>query len=267
MKEGVPIEQVDPQPIVRKGAETATDWEFKDEALYLYEKARIIRDRLIDPIARIDREELPDPVIGFKDMRNYKVLAEYLLVRDEIGLTSRINFNTEHYKIKGGKKEWKWGRWAQLETITHEYIHLKQHKIQGHASHGQEFVEECEKIGLHPLPGVGCHTAVADEPFAILMAEWGIERPEDVPFDKKKKISWFRADDKRKGRSSLNKWICPDCKLNVRIGIKADPQLIHEPCGSMLINADNLPQTLWINGEREPIINEESRASQGRSPR
>ena len=223
MKEGTLIENIDPQPVVRKGAETASDWEYKEEAAFLYDKAIGLRERLIDPIARIDRAELPDPVIGFKDMRNYKVLAEYLLVRDEIGLTSRINFNTEHYEQKDGKMEWKWGRWAQIETLAHEYIHLKHHKVFGEASHSKEFVEECEKIGLHPLPGVGCHTEVADEPFAILMKEWGIERPEDVPKDDRKlKTDYFRQGEKRKGRSSLKKWVCPDCSLNVRIGVKRE---------------------------------------------
>ena len=129
MKE-ILLETANPQPEVRRNAETAVDWEFKDEAAYLYDKAIVLRERLIDPIARIDRKQLPDPVIGFENLRNYKVLAVYLLNRDEVGLSCRINFNTEHY-IPGenGNKVWRWGRWAQLETLAHEYVHLWEQQV------------------------------------------------------------------------------------------------------------------------------------------
>jgi len=212
------IEVHNPQPEVRKNAEKAVDWEFKDEAQYLYLKGVQLRDRLIDPIARIDRGQVPDPVIGFENLRNYKVLAEYLLVRDAVGLSCRINFNAEHYIEKDGKKEWRWGRWAQLETLTHEYIHLWQQQLNiGKPGHGKEFTEKMESMGLHPLPGFGCHMAVADEPFSILMKEWGIERPDDVPYDDRK-IDWFKNGKEIKGRSSLSRWSC-GCQ-NARIGAK-----------------------------------------------
>jgi hypothetical protein len=38
------IEFPDPQPEVRKNAENAPDWEYRDEAKYLYEKAVILRE-------------------------------------------------------------------------------------------------------------------------------------------------------------------------------------------------------------------------------
>ena len=82
MKE-ILIETANPQPEVRRNAETAVGWEFKEEAAYLYEKAIVLRERLIDPIARVDRQQLPDPVIGFDNLRNYKVLAEYLVIREK----------------------------------------------------------------------------------------------------------------------------------------------------------------------------------------
>jgi hypothetical protein len=41
------------------------------------------------------------------------------------------------------------------------------------------------------LPGVSSHVAVADEPFSILMKEWKIEIPNDVPTDNRKK-DWFK---------------------------------------------------------------------------
>jgi len=48
-------------------------------------------------------------------------------------------------------------------------------------------------------------------------------------------IDWFKwfmdqMGKGRKGRSSLHKWTCPECRLNVRIGIKGNPEIVHEPC-------------------------------------
>ncbi len=220
------IDSPNPQPFIRNNAEKARDWEFKDEAQYLYQKAIVLRERLIDPIARIDRGQLPDPVIGFENLRNYKVLAEYLLYRDAVGLTCRINMNTEQYEEKDGNKVWRWGRWAQLETLTHEYIHLWQQTVgerpfkpsESVNSHNQEFIEKCESIGLHPMPVFGCHVAVADAPFSILMKEWGIERPDNVPTLVEGKLDWFKLGKEQNGKSSLSKWSC-GCQ-NVRVGTK-----------------------------------------------
>ena len=250
-KNGVEIDKIDPQPAIQKGAETASDWEYREDAKYLYDKAKGLRGRLIDPIARIDREQLPDPIIGFKDLRNYKALAEYLIIRDELGLSCRINFNTAHYVETNGKRTWKWGRWAQLETLAHEYIHLWQQQVgSGKPSHGKEFIDKCEEIGLHPMPGVGCHTTVADEPFSILMAEWGLKRPGDVPRDDRK-VDWFiNPGDlkKRKGKSTLAKWTC-GCQ-NARIGTKEFCATCNKPeCGNVFVLADGLTHTIY-EGER-----------------
>lgn len=224
------IEIINPQPEVRRNAEKASDWEFKEEAAYLYEKAVALRERLIDPIARIDRMQLPDPVIGFDNLRNYKVLAEYLVIRDAVGLSCRVNFNTEHYIPQDSKLVWRWGRWAQLETLVHEYTHLWEQQVgNGRPGHGKQFVGKMESMGLHPILGIGCHIAVADEPFAIVMQEWGIERPSDVP-TADGKSDWFKNGKELKGRSSLHKWTCPECGLNVRMGIADDPMLRHHTC-------------------------------------
>ena len=138
------VEMINPQPEVQKNAEKARDWIFREEASYLYDKAIVLRERLIDPIARIDRKELPDPVIGFENLRNYKVLAEFLITRDAVGLNCRINLNTEHYIKKEDKLIWRWGRWAQLETLAHEYIHLFQQQVgSGKPSHGKDFIDKC----------------------------------------------------------------------------------------------------------------------------
>lgn len=249
------IEFPNPQPAVRDNAEKAKGWEFQDEAQYLYLKAVQLRDRLIDPIARVDRGQVPDPVIGFENLRNYKVLAEFHLFRDGLGLPDRINFNTEHYQEKDGKKEWQWGRWAQLETLAHEYIHLWQKALNiGKPGHGFEFCQKCESIGLHPMPIFGCHIAVADEPFSILMKEWGIERPEDVPHDDRR-IDWFKNGKEIKGRSSLSRWSC-GCQ-NARIGAK-EFYAVCTKCGNEFkkIETDKVRQE--VPNERQGVSDHDS---------
>jgi len=81
---------------------------------------------------------------------------------------------------------WRFGRWAQLETLLHEQVHLWPQNFEedpvkpGKVYHNKEFVEKCESLGLHPMPAKGCHVAIADGIFAQLMGELGIERPDDV---------------------------------------------------------------------------------------
>ena len=77
--------------------------------------------------------------------------------------------------------------------------------------------------------------AVADGVFAQLMAELGIERPDDVLTIDGMKIDWFRflsdlEGKERKGTSTLKKWCCPECGLNVRMGVAGDPLLRHHAC-------------------------------------
>lgn len=202
---GVPIEYNNPQPEIRRHAENAPDWEYRGEAKYLYDKAVLLRERLIDPIARIDRDALPDPVIAFDNLRNKNTLAAYRLVRNPVGLECEITMNTQHYvdaKDEEGnpQKVWQFGRWAQLETLAHEYVHLKQQTVgedpvvigKKHTYHNKEFVDMCEAIGLHPKLGEGWHTQLADGPFEILMNELGITKPEGtekLPGDLN--IDWF----------------------------------------------------------------------------
>ena len=70
---------------------------------------------------------------------------------------------------------WRYGRWAQYETLLHEYVHLWQQTVgfgqepykpgKSKVTHSKEWVEKCESLGLHVMPDVGCHVTVADEPF------------------------------------------------------------------------------------------------------
>src|SRR5512141_850915 len=186
-KEGRLIEQFDPKPAIKKNAETAHDWAYSEDAKYLYGMAVVFRDRFLDPVLHTDRGRLPDPVISFDDLRNQKTLAAYTLHRNPQGLLDEITFNTKHYDEEDGKRVWHFGRWAQLETLLHEQVHLWQQNFgkspvrPGKVYHNKEFVDKCESLGLYPMPVLGCHLAVGDGVFAQLMAELGIERPLDVP--------------------------------------------------------------------------------------
>jgi len=128
MKEVIISNGTNPQPEIRRNAEAASDWEFHDEAARLYDLAVIFRDRLVDPILRLDRSQVPDPVISFENLRNNNVLAGYTLQRNPQGLLHEISLNTAHYQKVDGKQVWKYGQWAQAESLLHEMLHLKQQK-------------------------------------------------------------------------------------------------------------------------------------------
>ena len=97
-KEGRIIEQVDAKSAIRKNAELASDWAYQEEAIVLYNLAVRFRDELIDPLERIDRSRMSDPVISFDDARNKEVLATYTVGRNALGLKDEITFNIAHYK-------------------------------------------------------------------------------------------------------------------------------------------------------------------------
>jgi hypothetical protein len=266
-KEGVPINSFDPKPEIRRNAENARDWAYSEEAKYLYSMAVLFKDRFLDPVLRTDRGRLPDPVISFDDLRNRRTLAAYTLHRNPLGLLDEITFNTVHYDEESGRKVWHFGKWAQLETLLHEQVHLWQqnfgeHPVKpGRVSHNKEFVAKCESYGLHPMPVAGYHVTVADGLFAQLMGELGIPRPDDVPRDREEsKKDWFRPKPE-KGRSSLHKWVCPDCGLSVRIGVSSDPRLVHDACSEirgqkvLLVQADGLMHTIY-KGRKTQISDE-----------
>jgi hypothetical protein len=260
------LEFSDPQPEVRKNAETAWDWEFADEAAYLYRIANLFKDRFLDPILLTDRRRLPDPVISFDDLRNMNTLAAYTLQRNPQGLLYEITMNSQQYRDEKidskANKQWIFGRWAQLETLLHEQVHLWQQNFgadpfrQGRSQHNKEFVDKCESLGLHPKPGVGCHTRLADGPFELLMNELGIKPPDLITKPEVTEIDWFKwfldsQGKRRKGKSSLHKWTCPECGLNARMGIKDNPLIRHEPCeiktghAVFFVQLDGLTHTIY----------------------
>lgn len=237
---GVPLEDPQPYPEIRKNAENAPDWPYREEAAFLYRHASGFKDRFLDPVLLTDRRRLPDPVLSFEPM-NVKSLAAYTLVRNPQGLLYEITFNTKHCVEEEAEGErrlvWRFGRWAQLETLLHEQVHLWQQNFgedpvtPGRVYHNKEFIDKCESLGLHPKLDQGYHLRVADGLFAQYMKELGIEPPEDVPtLSKKDNVDWFKQGKTKKGRSTMIKWCCPECGYNVRVGRQGDPQLIHHPC-------------------------------------
>jgi hypothetical protein len=108
------IEFTNPQQEIRKNAETARDWEFTEEAGYLYRMATLFKDRLLDPVLLTDRRRLPDPVISFRDLRNLNTLASYTLARNPQGLLFEISMNTQQYKTIESLDLWALGTIGDL---------------------------------------------------------------------------------------------------------------------------------------------------------
>ena len=194
-----------------------------------------------------DRPPLPVAPIAIDNLRNMRTLAAYNVVPDEYGLNYRLTLNEQHYtdgKTEDGEeiKEWRFGRYAQCETLLHEMVHHEQQVRgkdpykPGKITHNKEFTERCEQFGLHPKLGEGYHLRPADGVFQDFMRELGIHPAEDavkVPEDPD--MDWFRwlikfYGQERKGKSTLKKWCCPECGLNVRMGIAGDPKLRHHTC-------------------------------------
>ena len=254
-KERELIERVDPRDAIRRHQETA-DWPYRDEAAFWYGISQEMDKRFFNGFVYPDGKKVPAPFIAFDDLRNKNTIACYNLFPDEYGIIEKITFNTAHYEDSVDDndkpvKVWQRGRYSQGETLLHEYIHLWQqigrgkdpYKWEKHRrdTHIKEFVAKAEDLGIHPMPVRGVHTKIATpgSPIDILLKETGIfppygayGKPED---DKQNWADWVLSKDKErpKGRSTLNKWVCPDCGLAVRIGIKSDPMLVHDVCSEI----------------------------------
>jgi hypothetical protein len=237
------IEKVDPKAVIKKNAEASYDWEWHEPYMLVSNISERFRDELIDPLERIDRERMPYPVIAFANAGNKEILGTYMVGRNALGIKDQITLNTVHFETVGAKKVFRYGLWSLLEVVLHEQVHLylnHRTEIDGkkRPAHGKEFVEKCLELGLHVRPVRGSHFQVADpdSPFGRIMKELGIEPPKDVPRSDPNR-DYFRPP-KERGKSTLNKWVCPDCNFSVRIGIKGDPELLHKPCGETLIRAE-----------------------------
>src|SRR5215216_4877305 len=67
----------------------------------------------------------------------------------------------------------------------------------------------------------------------------------------------YKDKEKPRGKSTLHKWVCPDCGLSVRIGINSDPRLVHDVCSGIkgekvfLVEHDGLKHTIFENTSEE----------------
>jgi len=272
-KEGRTVEYIDPKPAIKKHQETA-EWEYRDEAVFWYAVAQKMDDRFFNGLVYPDGSKVPTPVIAFRNLRNKNTIAQYDLFPDEYGITGKITFNTAHYRDEvdeKGKlvKVWERGKYSQGETLLHEYIHLWQqigrgkdpYKWMKHRrnTHNKEFVAKAEELGIHPMPVHGVHTKIASpgSPVDVLLREIGITppygaygKPDD---DAQNWADWVvqKGKVRPRGRSTLHKWVCPDCGLSARIGIKSDPMLVHDVCSEIkgekvfLVRDDGRSHTIY----------------------
>ena len=269
----VEIENFDASKAIRKHEETA-NWDYREEAQFWYGISQEMDKRFFNGLVYPDGKKVPAPVIAFDDLRNKNTIAGYDLFPDEYGIVGKITFNTAHYvdqEVENGKqtKVWERGRYSQGETVLHEYIHLWQqigrgkdpYKWEKHQreTHNKEWMEKARSLGLNPEGPAGVHTqpATPDSPIDILLREHGIFPPEGAyNISKINKENWgyylvYKDKEKPNGRSTLHKWVCPDCGLAVRMGINSDPRLVHDVCSEIkgekvfLVRHDGLRHTIY----------------------
>lgn len=232
---------------IRRAAEANVEDKYRDFRNLWHNRLDVIKQRFFpDFYTPTNKFDLPTPPVAIEDMRNYRYLASYHLVPDGYGLSDKLTLNKIHVIEEKGKHVWLFGEAALVETISHELAHekvnylIKQGKLpEDTPPHGDYFRDVVlSPLGIH-CNSQGAHDRPCDDPnspVGVLLKVWGI--PLQSPFDYSGiKISedwWdfilrFKGIE-RKGRSSLTKWHCPECGLNVRMGIKEDPRLRHQPC-------------------------------------
>ena len=250
-KKGVLIEKTNPQPLVRKNAETNREWEFQPVADKIYPKVEIIKQRLFDGVLTPDRNSpLPSPPVAIENLK-YKTLATYRLIPDGYGMNDKLTLNAKHFVSEDGVWVWDWGGdWGLYETITHEVAHLKhKHRGKSKPDHGPEFRGILLDLGIFcTSSGAQWNEAEEGKPFAILMQEWGVKRPENTQeLDEKSKVSYWEPEGERKkrGKSTLHPWICPECGQKLRATIKGDIDSTHDACGVKYIRADEVDRTIY----------------------
>ena len=190
-KQGVLIAQHNPSSEIRRTAEHNPEWSHGHEAAKLYRRADVIVERLYPTIHTPHFQgTLPPPLIAIESLRNKNTLATYRIVPDGYGLNFKLTFNEQHYideKDEGENKikVWRFGEWAQMETLVHELGHHWQQLLgddpyeqKSRVTHNQEFRMKMAELGIH-CTAEGYHDKFADvdSPFGYLMREWGIKPP------------------------------------------------------------------------------------------
>ncbi len=261
------IEVPNPQPEIRKAAETNPEWPYREFASNVYRRLDVVKERFFDGVFKSwDEKKMPSPPVAIENMRNWRWLASYNLVPDGYGISDKLTLNEEHMINENGVWKWRFGEWALWETVTHEVCHQWKHRKSGEPyvigkSEGHDskiFIPKLEELGIH-CNSKGQHTQQADldKPFGMLMKQWGISRPEIPPESQfNPDLSWFidwisKMGKEKKGTSTLNKWECPECGLKARIGIKGNPELVHDPCSEkkgekvFLVRVEKLHLTVY----------------------
>jgi hypothetical protein len=239
----------------------SADHPYRDVARRWYPIVDDMEATFFNGIVYPDGQKVPAPLLAFEEY-NKKSLAHVDLFSDEYGLIGKITVNTAYFVDfgeKAGKTEKKYvlGDYSLGETIIHEFAHVWQQfgprakdpfdqKKHHRVTHNAEWHNLVRSFGLNTEGPAGLHTkpATPGSPVDLFLRRHGITPPEgteNLPYDEKKNWSIILTykDKKPKGRSSLTKYTCPGCGLHARIGIKDDPRLIHEPCGTLLIRDES----------------------------
>jgi hypothetical protein len=255
-KRGVLIENQDPSHEIRRAAEHNLEWGYSAEVTKLYRRADAIVARLYPTIHTPHFQgTLPPPLMAIESLRKKNTLATYRIVPDGYGLNFKLTFNEQHYiddkdENDNKIKVWRFGEWAQMETLVHELGHHWQQLLgedpyeqKSKVTHNAEFRIKLAELGIH-CTSEGYHSQFADidSPFGYLMREWGIQPPEDAKQNVEFDIDWFKVMIKdrgkeRKGKSTLIKYSC-ECGQNIRVGKKNWPGAICNACGSQYQSND-----------------------------
>ncbi|KKQ43175.1 MAG: hypothetical protein US60_C0006G0019 [Microgenomates group bacterium GW2011_GWC1_37_8] len=156
---GTLIDPANPYPEIRRHAEKNRKWDFSEEVTWLNRKFDQFKERFFDGVLSPDRPPLPVAPIAIDNLRNMRTLAAYNVVPDEYGLNYRLTLNKQHYidgQTEDGDKikVWRFGRYAQCETLLHEMVHHEQQVRgkdpfkPGKITHNREFKKRTTFSGL-----------------------------------------------------------------------------------------------------------------------
>lgn len=182
---------------------------------------------------------LPQAALGIGPL-GVRTLAAYRLTYNPNGIPFEITLGEEHIDRSP---------WELAESLVHETIHLhldyltkkkRATELQtcGNLYHGKSFCEIAESIGLHPVPGVGCHYKPADGQFQELFGKWlGLTPPEppdgqEWPLNPPKGTKTdYWTPSKPRGKSSLVLYMADECTEAQKCKLRAGKVTLDINCG------------------------------------